>query len=223
LVKWIENQIQLDYYNRLVSYVYNYSRNNNLDDRTVVPSSFYDAMDIEFSKEMLYNSHSALFIGEYRISRIRAYSKKFSTSSLIGYLWDRNGNTYFGSSTDQEIEVIIKITKDKFLTELLIARCLFDCLERRELDEFEKHYSVFTNLVNEPYLREPLINNYHKMKRHLENPKLAENSLLLLAEDTPADELIKKITQEHAGKIIYLDIWATWCSPCIGEMPYSKN
>jgi hypothetical protein len=223
LVKWIENKIKLDYYNRLISYVYNHAQNNNLDYRTVVPSSFYDVINVEFPQEMIYNSNSAHFIGGYRISRIGAFSKKFSTKSLIGYLWDRNGNTYFGSSTEQEIEVIKKITKDELLTELLIAKCLFGCLERRELDEFEKHYSVFTKLVHEPYLREPIINHYCTIKKHLLNPEIAKNSLLISAEDTPVNELIKKITQEHSGKIIYLDIWATWCSPCIGEMPYSKK
>ncbi len=74
-----------------------------------------------------------------------------------------------------------------------------------------------------PFLKEPIINKYLATKKHFENPQQEENTLLKSAKDTPVDELIGKIIQEHQGKIIYLDIWSTWCSPCRKEMPYSKN
>jgi thiol-disulfide isomerase/thioredoxin len=46
---------------------------------------------------------------------------------------------------------------------------------------------------------------------------------LKLTKNTPGNELITKILDDHKGKIIYLDIWATWCSPCRREMPFSKE
>jgi len=32
--------------------------------------------------------------------------------------------------------------------------------------------------------------------------------------DLPAEEAIKAITAEHAGKVVIIDVWNTWCQPC---------
>ncbi len=36
-------------------------------------------------------------------------------------------------------------------------------------------------------------------------------------------DMLAEILQKHKGKVIYLDIWATWCKPCISCMPSTKN
>ena len=28
---------------------------------------------------------------------------------------------------------------------------------------------------------------------------------------------------DYKGKVVYIDVWATWCSPCIEEIPFSKR
>lgn len=33
----------------------------------------------------------------------------------------------------------------------------------------------------------------------------------------------KKILEKHKGKTIFIDIWASWCSDCVGSMPELKK
>ncbi len=56
------------------------------------------------------------------------------------------------------------------------------------------------------------------------------NEWLAIAPGKPAPELQgytlegnKLSIKDLKGKVIYLDIWATWCGPCIAEIPASKK
>jgi thiol-disulfide isomerase/thioredoxin len=41
--------------------------------------------------------------------------------------------------------------------------------------------------------------------------------------DTTSERFFDKLMAPYKGKVVYIDFWAPWCGPCMGEMPYSKE
>lgn len=45
---------------------------------------------------------------------------------------------------------------------------------------------------------------------------------LYQVKEMKAVDFLKKLRSAFPGKSLLLDLWATWCVPCLSEMPYSK-
>ena len=63
----------------------------------------------------------------------------------------------------------------------------------------------------------------NRVKAKVMNPAVQENGTQLTAEDY--NWLLKDINGEQVnldgekGKVVFINLWATWCPPCVGEMP----
>jgi thiol-disulfide isomerase/thioredoxin len=76
-------------------------------------------------------------------------------------------------------------------------------------------YDAVSVLIEEPYVKEQFAKEF---KTILVETKPI-NKLIRSHETTALDSLIR----QYPGKVIYVDFWAPWCAPCMGEMPHSKR
>ncbi len=217
LKTWMHYEIVMDYNYKLAMYPYHNAKYNNLDYYDLVPLSFYDFMNTTLPDEALINSRSVDFISRYRFGRVNALM------IANGDLYKNNNEWVFkGQANPAIFKVIQENTQNSSVQELLIARELYGMLDKKELKSFETKLSLFEKTIKKPYLREPLINKYIATIHNFENPEEGTKAAFENVKNTPAQEFFSKIMEDHKGKIIYMDIWATWCSPCRKEMPHSK-
>lgn len=84
-------------------------------------------------------------------------------------------------------------------------------------DNLEDYYSLFSNASTN-------IENNKKIKEAYNNiKKLAAGSISPKFTDYENNAGGKMSLDDLKGKYVYFDIWATWCGPCIAEIPSLKK
>ena len=82
-------------------------------------------------------------------------------------------------------------------------------------------------LIKEPFFRKIIIKKNEYFKQLLKEKEEAVNAVIHPSSDveglTDGKAILDKIVEPYRGKIVYLDIWGTWCAPCKRKLSESHK
>jgi len=121
------------------------------------------------------------------------------------------------------IRSAIKYVEDDLLKQMVLTELFSQSLETNNTELVENNSDIISKYITEPFLMEPLLEKFNKVKNWNQNPQIASNAILKNVENTSAKVIMEDIVQLNKGKVIYIDCWGTWCGACISEFPESKK
>lgn len=192
---------------------YAYKQVNNMPADTIIPNrpallptkEYFD-----FLPKYLPNNSYLLYDGSFSYDFIRLHyinmSGKLKTWKAGMELPDNTADLAALYDTDQGI-----------LFDLLAAQRLakpiseFRLLTPQQLQEAEKL---------QPVLRDAVLDMNEQLKAKIEANKKKSGYKVdrVHISNIPADEVFNAITSAYRGKVLFIDIWATWCGPCKDAM-----
>ena len=221
---WIRNKIELDYSIALYNYpIRHYARTkealtDSADFYSFVQDvpKFFDRTIVVFENFKISEPLTWLGHREIRNKYLKEIEQKdTSVNSLI------------------EKEMVLK-TDTTYLSQFKLATFFANNLSSNTTAAFDRNRAALDKKITNPFLKNTLTNYAERVRSYNQNPKIfsdellgnsnnAEINKLISVNQKTGKNLVKEIIENNPNKVLYIDIWASWCQPCIIAMPYSKQ
>ncbi|MFT6699670.1 MAG: thiol-disulfide isomerase/thioredoxin [Porticoccaceae bacterium] len=137
---------------------------------------------------------------------------------------------FSGEGSDNSNFIIAQIEKSQSLGNPQLILDLEEALFKKKVDQLKFEYdSILTSYNN---LDSTLYNSIHEQNNQLVtyfNNTYSKNKVMGKGILSPKFENYmdvkggEKSLDSFKGKYVYIDVWATWCRPCIQQIPYLQT
>lgn len=114
------------------------------------------------------------------------------------------------------LDMAVANYKDKRLVEYLVNKNVMNCIKTMRAEDIGKLDRIFREQVSDPQL----IAIYDSLSEAKKKLMKGQAAAPFTFKDTEGNEVS---LSDFRGKYVYIDLWATWCGPCVAEIPYLQK
>ncbi len=104
--------------------------------------------------------------------------------------------------------------------EYATAKLLIDLI-MAEYADTPRLYEQFAQQTQDRYALFAVEKQYAQFRAFMNAEPPADAQLYIIDEDYALS--FEALLAKYKGKVIYIDFWASWCAPCLSELPYSQT
>jgi thiol-disulfide isomerase/thioredoxin len=113
--------------------------------------------------------------------------------------------------------------RDPFFRDLSSTRYLFKKINFTEIDYLILSIDEYSKKVLNADAKNNFLKAYKTQLTQLHDSKMPPLAILHELKNPAGSNLLDQIIANYKGKVVYLDLWATWCAPCIAGMESSQK
>lgn len=217
---WTQYQVDMEYYTNLLQYPMSHRLHNRIKKQT---DWDYGDDYFDFVRELPPINQKSLINTAASVYLINWYNGYVHEVEMKKVNYDFSTVINLGDSL--WFSGLVERAKSKdLLSQLSISAYMNNLLRYKKIANYEKHANEAFRYIKAPFLREPLKERYLLAKENEESsPPPITQVFLKNLNEIKGKTYLDTILQKNRDKVLYIDFWATWCKPCIEELPHSEE